>query len=1419
MPTNNNSRMPPMKPPTLVTAVFNLGRDKLEGNFRRDADHYHKHLKATLAIDCPMVIYTEAAFVEQIQDVRGSRPTRIIATEPGTALDTATLRHIETIRHDPEWRAQAGWLPQSPQAALPGYNALVLSKPLWLKEQAEQNPFDSTYVYWIDAALSHTVPPELLNTRSLERLMQFHDRFLLLCFPYNPFNEVHGFAKNALAELSGVETTRWVARGGFFGGNRTHVVDAARLYLESLKKTLAKGLMGTEESLLTLLSYREPDLFDLQFIPSDGLVWPFFQQLQMGWQGDKALARAQLADLTETWFISFNAPRQFAALLQSIVRNAPELLNTAERVLVNNSTDTSMFAEYDQLCSRHGIRQIRQGNLGINSARLLAAEQFYRGGRHAMFWFEDDMLPVAENQQPAMCKSGFPRHVRDLVATGMAIQQREHLDYLKLSFTEFYGNHAQQWGIKNMEPDEKKAYARGEMELPAAELSAPGQVAGVSYVTGEVFYSNWPHLMNRRGTKLLLLDDPEQHKFEQYWTARSYKLLKAGQLRAAVLQASPIDHQRIQEYPPAQRLENTAKQTDASLPAPPLPVARYTPRQPHPPMPGTIFVSIANYRDNETPRTLRDLYANAAQPERIFVGVFSQVVPGEDNDCLPADGFPPAQVRQLFIHADEGLGACWARSRILTELYGGEDYILQIDSHSRFVPGWDNGFIAMLGQCASERPILTTYPAGYYPPDKFADPHTPILAGLEFNQHGILLVKGIITDDFEFPSTPKPSAFLSGNCLFSAAKAFRQVPYDPYLYFHGEEISYAVRMWTHGWDLFAPNDVLMYTDYTSNRGRRRHWDDQKRWHELNMQSFQRLRHLFRLENITDPDITRDFERYNLGKVRTLPQYEAFADVSFATHYFGPRSLNAQFPLPGQHPAASSNQPRIFVSIASYRDSETAATIRDLFARASFPERVFVGVCTQIMPETDAACLPDDHPNVRELRIHAKDSRGPCWARYHILDQLLQDEDYVLQIDSHSRFSQGWDERFINMYLDCPSPHTILSANPAAYEPGNDVLQTYYSICTADKFNEQGVLTLASRSIHINDKPGKPLPAAFICGGQLFGPAQAFRQVPPDPYLYFHGEEITYSARLWTHGWDIFAPNDALVYHEYTQTRARPCHWHDHPEWEQLDQLSCARIRHLLGTQLSQDENVLREIERFGLGDKRLLPAYEAYADVRFYQRTTGLRAQDGRFPPPLETDARDLQDAMRYRLLFGPRETQETRAGNASRLSNTHKLREQLAEWLSQYRIKRLIDAGCGDMVWLQAMGLSELEWVIGYDIVPELVAANQALYGHKTGHLFGVADISRTPLPPADAILCRRVLECLPLQDALNALENLKASGSTYLLASTHHGAANIELIDSGFRPLDLQNAPFGMGAPLVMIKDYQEPDALQSYLAVWKL
>lgn len=1639
--------------PTLVTAIFELGRSSLAPPFRRDPVHYRRHLPAVLSIDLPMVIYTDSAHEAQVRSLRGARPTIVQVVEPGALVSEPLYAPVQRIRSDPRWLAQADWLPHSPQAALAGYNPVVLSKPLWLYEQAQRNPFGSTHLYWIDAGLGHTVPAELLQAASFIRLAQQHQRCLLLCYPYHPGREVHGFDAAALAQLSGVERTRWVARGGFFGGAISCINDVAARYSHHLKHTLQQGLMGTEESLLTLQSYAEDELFDLQFIAADGLVRPFFDQLARQRLGDTRAARTLLPELCETWFVSYNTPLQFERLLDSIAAADPALLRTARRVLVNNSTESSTFERYAALCARHGIEQIREGNRGINGARIHAADLFHRSGRHAMFWFEDDMLLVSEDDPQPVCENGLSRHVHAVSAACLAMQQRENADYVKFSFTEVYGAHHTQWGWINLSEQARAHYFPGMIDAPRASFHGIHSLDHVPYAIGEVYYSNWPQVITRRGTRKLFFDERKEPCYEQYWTARSFELLRRGQLKAAVLLASPVNHHRTEDYARVervefQRLEDAAKLVDTAVP-PPAPAVTAA-KNDWPPEPGMIFVSIANYRDSETPHTIRSLLANASWPQRIRIGVFSQVVSGDDDDCLPPQDLPEWQLRELRCHANDSLGACWARSRILEELLQGEEYVLQIDSHMRFEPGWDGTLIDMLRRCPTSQALITTYPPAYVPPEERGTPGVTLLAADKFNDMGVLMVKPRTIDPREPMSGPLPSAFLSANLLFGPAAAFRDVPYDPHLYFHGEEISMAARLWTHGWDLYAPDRCVMYHDYGTDRGRPRHWDDRRNWVMFNMRSFGRLRHLFGIEASRDPVVLRDIERYGMGSARSLADYEAFADINFATSRIGSRAADARFPVPpaaqalahlkrqrarfidrfpgentytpiretrcgnqstlnatdklrpalsnwlrehcihrlvdagcgdfnwmsavdlgmldfyagydlvpdiiernqqlhghrrghffsvaditttpiaacdailcrhvlenldedgrrravenlvgsgarwlltslnlndlmtrsssesilapatvlpdGElglqvwdlgsnrssvghttHPDStdqaawsghtpvmakppvtavevksgqSADRPvtppafkstdtkaRIFVSIANYRDSETPHTLRDLFAKASRPERIFAGVLSQVVPGEDDDCLPPpDVPTgqVRELRCHPADSMGACWARSRILSELLGDEEYVLQIDSHSRFQPGWDDRLLVMMQACPTPRAVLSSYPNAYAPPDTLYETSITTIAAEKINEVGVLGLRSRSLHPEAIPSFPQPGAYISAGCLFAPSAAFREVPYDPYLYFNGEEFSMAVRLWTHGWDIYGLNLPVMYHDYENKRGRHRHWDDHQHWPELDRRCYARLRHLFGIEHCDDPVALREIDRYGLGTQRTLAEYEEYVDVRFATRQIGPRSTLGYFPQPMNDAARSRLRRARAEYLkpvASPDQvfSSETRSGPLSDLAFTLTLRTGLSAWLQDKGVKTLVDAGCGIFHWLAHADLGMLESYIGCDILPEIIDANLRLHSHRRGVLFALKDVVSDPLPAGDAILCRDLFTHLPAEYGLAALANFRASGARWLIASTapepHVPGINTEgCLDN------LSAEPAGLGKPDTLLDD----------------
>jgi len=128
-------------------------------------------------------------------------------------------------------------------------------------------------------------------------------------------------------------------------------------------------------------------------------------------------------------------------------------------------------------------------------------------------------------------------------------------------------------------------------------------------------------------------------------------------------------------------------------------------------VPPRIYVQIASYRDPECQWTIKDLFERATHPERVFVGVLWQTIEAEDAHCFEVPP-RPAQVRARHVDARESLGACWARSEV-SQLWDGEEWVLQLDSHMRFEPGWDEILLEMAASVPSTKPLISTYPSGY----------------------------------------------------------------------------------------------------------------------------------------------------------------------------------------------------------------------------------------------------------------------------------------------------------------------------------------------------------------------------------------------------------------------------------------------------------------------------------------------------------------------------------------------------------------------------------------------------------------------------------------------------------------------------------------------------------------------------------
>lgn len=296
----------------------------------------------------------------------------------------------------------------------------------------------------------------------------------------------------------------------------------------------------------------------------------------------------------------------------------------------------------------------------------------------------------------------------------------------------------------------------------------------------------------------------------------------------------------------------------------------------------SIFISIAAYRDPRLWLTVADALEQAADPGALRFAVV-------DQSDAPAE--PPAElarragaIHYLHLHHRFSRGPCWARS-IAGSYCQGEPYFLQVDAHMLFDRHWDRLLVEQLEALSARNPraIVSTYPAPFELVDGQAvrrplPGHALVLEP----QPGVALGADSPVLAFRSRAVPArgalPGFHVGAGCLFTRSALIAEVPYDPWLYFHGEEQNLAVRAWTHGWDIHHVPDLPIYHLYHRGDGRPVHWaegDDAARptrWWDLERASQARLRALL-YDNAY-------LGAYGLGRARSLQQFAEHSGIDY-----------------------------------------------------------------------------------------------------------------------------------------------------------------------------------------------------------------------------------------------------------------------------------------------------------------------------------------------------------------------------------------------------------------------------------------------------------------------------------------------------------------------------------------------------------
>ena len=545
---------------TLVTGLWNIKRDQLNQGWSRSFDHYLQKLDELLKVETNLIVFGEEEIREFVESRRSSENTQFISRNMEWFKNTVPYDKIQEIRNNPTWYNQSGWLKDSTQGSLEMYNPLVMSKVFLLNDAKIMDKFNSTHLFWIDAGLTNTVHPGYFTHDKIQdKLPKIFNKFGFIAFPYEANSEIHGFSYPKINEYA-KNDVKLVCRGGLFGGRKDAIGDINGLYYDLLHATINEGYMGTEESLFSILLYRHPDLIEYAEIEGNGLITKFCEDLKNDTVNVKTKSpingnlKLELSN-TALYVITFNSPKQFETLITSMIDYDTDFLDKPKKFLLDNSSDLSTTEKYSELCKEYGFEHIKKDNLGICGGRQFIAEHSEENGFDFHFFFEDDMFFY--NGKETVCGNGFNRYIKNLYRKVLDIIKQEGFDFVKMNYTEFYGDNGTQWSWYNVPQSVREQFWPEKSTLPVRGLdpNAPKtkyekiiSYEGIPYTSGDVYYCNWPQVVTREGNKKMFLNTTWAHPFEQTWMSHIYQETKKGNIKPGLLLTTPTEHNRFEFY-------------------------------------------------------------------------------------------------------------------------------------------------------------------------------------------------------------------------------------------------------------------------------------------------------------------------------------------------------------------------------------------------------------------------------------------------------------------------------------------------------------------------------------------------------------------------------------------------------------------------------------------------------------------------------------------------------------------------------------------------------------------------------------------------------------------------------------------------------------------------------------------------------
>lgn len=176
--------------------------------------------------------------------------------------------------------------------------------------------------------------------------------------------------------------------------------------------------------------------------------------------------------------------------------------------------------------------------------------------------------------------------------------------------------------------------------------------------------------------------------------------------------------------------------------------------------------------------------------------------------------------------------------------------------------------------------------------------------------------------------------------------------------------------------------------------------------------------------------------------------------------------------------------------------------------------------------------------------------------------------------------------------------------------------------------------------------------------------------------------------------------------------------------------------------------------------------------------------------------------------------------GSAPELIQTKSILKSLKDFFDKEKVKKVLDAPCGDCAWIKPLFKEEIEYT-GVDIVDELIDKNITKFYEYKNVTFIKSDLTEfKAFDNYDFVFLRDFFIHLPFSEINKILKNLRESSCKYYCFNSYEDTLTNKDINTGqHRKLNFVKEPFFLPTPFNKIlesKDNKTPD--QNYLYIYR-